>query len=647
MAGKINNKFLINSPAGSGKTTEIKKMINRILTEDEDSNILCITYTNRAADELLEGIESDNVQIQTIHSFMNSFMKIYFSHDEIKELFFEIYGDEIKTKIENKNNKSSWERSNERFKEEYGKINYNTVINNIDQIKYNELDFNTLYYGGLSHDDLLSFSKHIIDRFDVIEERITKKFKYIFIDEYQDTSADVLKFFYEAVENTETKLYLLGDRMQQIYKNYNGTFEEEFKTFDTSIQMDINYRSSKKIVNVLNNIYNDSEYKQEPYKENMKLKGDITPQVLICNDVKKMIDEKTKTYPGAIKLFAKNRRRFEAINASNLYTFVSRMNKYGFGRKYSAVDILTDFSSENPDILFRILFCLERMYIQYQEKIYGKIIQKFKYNSIFNEKIFNISNHSEKEILSNKFSSIFSFFDKAEKKSIQELLEYLEDNNILKNKIIESILDNEDYEEVIQVKIIEFKNLTKYLRDEILVSTQHGVKGEGHDIVFFICQDAPRIKIKMYDFFRIWSEISINFTDFQDFYYLYLRHINDLQDNIGMRIYKLKKNNFEKFETMIINRITKIYREFKDNVYFKKIYLDLYEKFIKKSNVTNFKKLKASKAYMILNAYKIFYVGCSRAKIQLIVFVDESKVSGYKEELIEKLNKTGFEIEEC
>lgn len=62
MANEIKeNIFLVNAPAGSGKTTEIRKMVDTHLREYPEDNILCITYTNRAADELSIDIESDKV----------------------------------------------------------------------------------------------------------------------------------------------------------------------------------------------------------------------------------------------------------------------------------------------------------------------------------------------------------------------------------------------------------------------------------------------------------------------------------------------------------------------------------------------------------------------------------------------------------
>lgn len=59
--GIKNNIFLVNAPAGSGKTTTIRRMVERHLRENPNDNILCVTYTNRAAEELGKDIDSKNV----------------------------------------------------------------------------------------------------------------------------------------------------------------------------------------------------------------------------------------------------------------------------------------------------------------------------------------------------------------------------------------------------------------------------------------------------------------------------------------------------------------------------------------------------------------------------------------------------------
>ncbi len=259
---EISNIYLINAPAGSGKTTSIKRMIKGHLIENPKDNILCITYTNRAAEELNKDLESNNLFIGTIHSFIYKFIGIYFYKKEIIDLYFEMFGEKIKEKINNIDENSNYKESNIRYISKYegleeNDLNYEFVKSNIKSIFYNETQFTSLYYGGLSHDDLVIFAREIFERFSVVRKRLTQRYQVIFIDEYQDTSADVLNIFYDSVINTKTKLYFLGDKMQQIYKNYDGSFENKFSLLNKSIKFDTNYRSATKIIDILNYLYND------------------------------------------------------------------------------------------------------------------------------------------------------------------------------------------------------------------------------------------------------------------------------------------------------------------------------------------------------------------------------------------------------
>ena len=54
-----------------------------------------------------------------------------------------------------------------------------------------------------------------------------------------------------------------------------------------------------------------------------------------------------------------------------------------------------------------------------------------------------------------------------------------------------------------------------------------------------------------------------------------------------------------------------------------------------------------SKIKNILLAYKLFYVGCSRAKKELTVFVSARKVESYEQQFIDTFSKMGFEVCEC
>ena len=84
MVNGIENIYLVNAPAGSGKTTWIRQQIIKYLIEKKNENVLCITYTNRAAQELGKGIDSQRVFFGTIHSFISRYIGSFFEHKEPK-----------------------------------------------------------------------------------------------------------------------------------------------------------------------------------------------------------------------------------------------------------------------------------------------------------------------------------------------------------------------------------------------------------------------------------------------------------------------------------------------------------------------------------------------------------------------------------
>lgn len=70
-----------------------------------------------------------------------------------------------------------------------------------------------------------------------------------------------------------------------------------------------------------------------------------------------------------------------------------------------------------------------------------------------------------------------------------------------------------------------------------------------------------------------------------------------------------------------------------------------YEEYLKKPNVGNAKKcFKDSTVYGIVMAYKLFYVGCSRARKNLTVIVEDSKITEFREDFINKIKAIGFVV---
>ena len=72
---------------------------------------------------------------------------------------------------------------------------------------------------------------------------------------------------------------------------------------------------------------------------------------------------------------------------------------------------------------------------------------------------------------------------------------------------------------------------------------------------------------------------------------------------------------------------------------------DDFTAYLAKNTVSNAKNIfKLSKIEGILTAYKLFYVGCSRARKNLVVVVDENKINKFKDIFVDKLTAVGFDV---
>lgn len=504
---------------------------------------------------------------------------------------------------------------------------------------------NSLYNGELSHDALLSFAEILLDKFPIIKRRLSSLYKYIFIDEYQDTSASILRFFYNSVKDTQTKLFLCGDKMQQIYKNYDGTFEEYLTKFNSSTYLlNTNYRSSECIVTVLNNIYNDSSFIQKI--SDIQEKGN-KPQVYITEDINSTLNTIEDETPKIFKLFIYNKERFEKIGAKNLYEQVSNMEKYSFGKKYSPVDVLLKNDIDNPDPLFKLLFELNDFLKKYKLKQYGLLIQKInnKKHKIYNKDTLKINKHEDKNNFQTLIESIYNKYN--ENIKILEFLKFINDKNFVLNSIIENYLEdteNNEYSNVLEQNIGEFRKLCEYLETP-KISTQHGVKGEGHDEVVFIAEDSGNPSVKMYKFFELMAKNDVCYNEFENFYYEYIKDVNDFENKNNIKVLELKKDTYNQYASSLNELLHKLNQKYNNNLYYKFFFWDSYQLYVQKSGVTKFRNaINPNNIFGTLIAYKLFYVGCSRAKKTLKIIVKRSKLDGFYNEFKDKIQKLGFDV---
>jgi len=191
--------FLLSGGAGSGKTYSLVSVIQQVIKENPNTKIACMTYTNAAVKEIEERVNHKNLRVSTIHDFLWGCIKNF--QNELKTSIIEL------ARSGNKN-----------F------IIGATTINSFMGIEIQYKEFVRLREGIISHDELLTLSEYMYSKYMRLRDITKDKFKFIFIDEYQDTSEQVIRIFLDHLEKSKKKSIIgfFGDSMQSIYEDGIG-----------------------------------------------------------------------------------------------------------------------------------------------------------------------------------------------------------------------------------------------------------------------------------------------------------------------------------------------------------------------------------------------------------------------------------------
>lgn len=628
---------LVNAPAGSGKSTEIKRLVREWSAERPLDRLLCVTYTNRAANELKADISSPYIEVSTIHSFLSRFSQSLFSAREIVAYYFEIYGDAIKARIENSEESVTTEESNARYREELGDpLTFELVRESVESLYYNERPFNTLYRGGLSHDDLLSFVASCAKRYPNIYRRVSAKYRRVIIDEYQDTDVNVLEFFFEALRGSDTDLHLYGDRMQQIYKTDPVRFQALIRAFDVPRREVVNYRSTEAIVSVLNNIYNDETLRQVADSK----AGGSVPRVHFCatpdDTVARIAD------PDTLTLSVHNSSIFGAIGSLELFNTLKDMPDHGYNSRYPAASVLTESDWEKvPNPLIRLLYGLLDLESEHIRGHVGTVITTLRAHSRdFGD--FTLRVHEDKERLANQLGVLFEVMRNGTS-SIKDVLETLSSLSITRAADVSDYLGNAYYDAIMLVPFQQVRNVFDF-RSSPTRSTQHGVKGESHEKVVFIAETSPSPVVRMRSLFDLWPRYDLNLDSLEELYGKLSELFRSAKDVIGVDISKLNKETFPASAEVITAQARIVANELNDSDLFFELYGESYSAYLKRPGVTHAKKLFGLSAMEgLLAAYRLFYVGCSRARSELDIVIPQKEVTDVHA-TSEKLRQLGFEV---
>ena len=289
--------LLIMAGAGSGKTKVLTcKVANLLAKGVAPWSILAITFTNKAATEMRERVDrmigegAKDVWLSTFHSFCAKFLRreveatgmykrnfvIYDSSDSqvvIKECLKELNLDpkqyapsSIQNAISNAKNQLMGPKAVARDADNF----FQQKVAEVYALYAKKLRTNN----AMDFDDLLMVSVLLLEEHEEIRVKYQNRFKYILVDEYQDTNGAQYQLT-KILAAKHHNLCVVGDADQSIY-GWRGAdirnimdFEEDYPEART-IKLEQNYRSTKNILAAANAVieHNINRKKKELWTEN-------------------------------------------------------------------------------------------------------------------------------------------------------------------------------------------------------------------------------------------------------------------------------------------------------------------------------------------------------------------------------------------
>ena len=282
----IDGPMLVLAGAGSGKTKVLTSRIANLIEKGTSPyNILAITFTNKAAKEMkdrvtkLIGSAANNIQISTFHSLGLKILKENYSILGYERNFTIIDSDDALTIIKKimKDLNLAKERYNPR--ELRNKISSaKNEMMGVDAFARVEFDQNVIEVykrylnklrngNSIDFDDLLILPIRLFKNYPSILEDYQDKYKYILIDEYQDTN-EAQYTLSKLLASKYRNLFVVGDNDQAIYAfrgaNYKNilNFEKDYPETKT-IMLEENYRSTKTILNAANSVIKNNRERKD------------------------------------------------------------------------------------------------------------------------------------------------------------------------------------------------------------------------------------------------------------------------------------------------------------------------------------------------------------------------------------------------
>ncbi|MGB3367263.1 MAG: hypothetical protein WBA54_07235 [Acidaminobacteraceae bacterium] len=151
----------------------------------------------------------------------------------------------------------------------------------------------------------------------------------------------------------------------------------------------------------------------------------------------------------------------------------------------------------------------------------------------------------------------------------------------------------------------------------------------------------------MYKFFSLYYgvKVEISLTTLEAFYYEYCDWIKDTNTGLEFKLSDITPELHTIHQEYLVSSVSSLIAHYSENQYFNILCKKEHEEYLLRPNKTRvIMCFKENTVYGILIAYRLFYVGCSRSRRNLTIFIDNGKIRDFKDEIIEKLISTGFSI---
>ena len=296
----LNGPLLVLAGAGSGKTKVLTSRIAYLIEKGINPyNILAITFTNKAAQEMKErvikliGGEAGSMQISTFHSFglkivrenkeylnlENNFV-IFDTEDSltaIKRVLKRLNIDNTKFTPKSFRNRISSLKNDLIMPDDfnrYARDEFDLLTKDVYKEYQKELENNN----AVDFDDLLLLPIKLFKEHKDILLNYQERFKYILIDEYQDTNEAQYRLTKQLASRYQN-ICVVGDSDQAIYgfrgANFKNilNFEKDYKLCKTII-LKKNYRSTKTILDAANSVIKNNVNRHPKDLESVKGDGE-------------------------------------------------------------------------------------------------------------------------------------------------------------------------------------------------------------------------------------------------------------------------------------------------------------------------------------------------------------------------------------